>query len=289
MWYGQFVIGPPGAGKTTYCHGMQQMFTALNRKHAIINLDPANDELPYKCFIDIRNLINSQNVMESMQLGPNGDTYIVFDCPGQVELYCHHTGMKTILDNLQKQDARMAAVHLVDSTLCTDPYKYISALLISLSGQISLELPHVNVFTKIDMLQNFSRDLTFRIDYYAEVQDLSKLISYMQQSSPLNSRFSAFNELLCETIEDFNLVAFRLLNIEDKDSVLNVLKEVDTANGFALGSIHSDLGIFNIAISSVDDIDDRFGSIHERYIDVEESNNENVEEKPSLSESKRIL
>ncbi|KAF8821881.1 putative ATP binding protein [Cardiosporidium cionae] len=281
MWYGQFVIGPPGAGKTTYCHGMQQMCTALNRKHAIINLDPANDELPYKCFIDIRTLINSQAVMESMQLGPNGaliycieylaanfdwlldqlkkipDTYIIFDCPGQVELYCHHDGMKIILDNLQKQDARMTAVHLVDATLCTDPYKYISALLISLSGQISLELPHVNVFTKIDMLRNFSSDLTFRIDYYAEVQDLSKIIGYIQHKSPLDSKFSAFNEILCETIEDFNLVSFRLLNIEDKDSVLNILKEVDTANGFSLGSIHSDLGIFNIAISSVDDVDDK--------------------------------
>ena len=29
--FGQVVIGPPGAGKTTYCNGMQQFMTALGR------------------------------------------------------------------------------------------------------------------------------------------------------------------------------------------------------------------------------------------------------------------
>ena len=30
--FGQVVIGPPGAGKTTYCKAMQQFLTALGRK-----------------------------------------------------------------------------------------------------------------------------------------------------------------------------------------------------------------------------------------------------------------
>lgn len=45
--FGQMVIGPPGAGKTTYCHGMKQMCIAMKRPYLVINLDPANDRLPY--------------------------------------------------------------------------------------------------------------------------------------------------------------------------------------------------------------------------------------------------
>jgi hypothetical protein len=49
MPFGQLVVGPPGSGKTTYCNGMQQFFGLLRRRVAVINLDPANDALPYEC------------------------------------------------------------------------------------------------------------------------------------------------------------------------------------------------------------------------------------------------
>ena len=32
--FGQFVLGPPGSGKTTYCEGMQQLFMAAPEFHA---------------------------------------------------------------------------------------------------------------------------------------------------------------------------------------------------------------------------------------------------------------
>lgn len=75
--FGQLVIGPPGAGKTTYCNGMQQMCHALHRQCILINLDPSNDELPYDCHIDIKNLITVENVMQNYQLGPNGGNLIL--------------------------------------------------------------------------------------------------------------------------------------------------------------------------------------------------------------------
>jgi len=72
MGFGQLVIGPPGSGKTTYCEGMQQFLTATGRKVAVINLDPANDLLPYKCTIDVSELIRLEDVMIHHELGPNG-------------------------------------------------------------------------------------------------------------------------------------------------------------------------------------------------------------------------
>lgn len=70
--FGQVVIGPPGSGKTTYCHGMQQFMNAVNRECCVINLDPANDTLPYNCDININDLVTVEDVMKNLSLGPNG-------------------------------------------------------------------------------------------------------------------------------------------------------------------------------------------------------------------------
>lgn len=42
------MIGAPGTGKTTFCNALQQFFGQLERKHAIVNLDPANENMEYK-------------------------------------------------------------------------------------------------------------------------------------------------------------------------------------------------------------------------------------------------
>lgn len=66
---------------------------------------------------------------------------------------------------------RLAAVHLVDAHLCTDPAKYISALLLSLSTMLHLELPHVNILSKIDLIEQYGK-LQFNLDFYTEVSCL---------------------------------------------------------------------------------------------------------------------
>lgn len=51
--YGQLVIGPPGSGKTTYCHRINEFYKELDRKVAVVNLDPANEQMKYMAQIDI--------------------------------------------------------------------------------------------------------------------------------------------------------------------------------------------------------------------------------------------
>lgn len=63
---------------------------------------------------------------------------------------------------------RLAAVHLIDAHLCTDPAKYISALLLSLSTMMHLELPHINLLSKIDLIEQYG-ELQFNLDFYTEV------------------------------------------------------------------------------------------------------------------------
>lgn len=132
MPFGEIVCGSPGSGKSTYCYGKHQLFTALKRPISIVNLDPANDALPYPCAIDISSLITLEDVMEQHGLGPNGgliycmeyleanfdwleerlkelgdDAYVLFDLPGQVELSTNHESMKHIIEKLTKRSFRV--------------------------------------------------------------------------------------------------------------------------------------------------------------------------------------
>jgi GPN-loop GTPase len=56
----------------------------------------------------------------------------------------------------------------VDAHLCTDAGKYLSAVLLSLQTMLHLELPQVNVLSKIDLLDQYGT-LDFDLDYYLEV------------------------------------------------------------------------------------------------------------------------
>jgi GTPase SAR1 family protein len=179
MVFGQLVVGPPGCGKSTYCHGLSQFYTGVERPFAIINLDPANDLIPYTADVDIAELIKLETVMEKFGLGPNGgliycmeyletnidwlvekisklkNKYLIFDCPGQVELFTNHQSLKRIIERLSKMDVRLCVVHLVDAHYCIDPSRYVSMLMVSLKTMLQFECPHINVLSKIDLMESY--------------------------------------------------------------------------------------------------------------------------------------
>ena len=47
-------------------------------------------------------------------------------------------------------------VNLVDSQFCNDPGKYLSVAMMSLSTMVFLETPHINVLSKIDLINNLT-------------------------------------------------------------------------------------------------------------------------------------
>lgn len=113
---------------------------------------------------------------------------------------------------------------------------YISTLLLSLRAMLQLDLPHLNVLTKIDNLSNYA-PLPFNLDFYTEVQDLNYLLPYLEaESSRLsNDKFGALNSAIVELVEEFALVAFETLAVEDKKSMMNLLQAIDRASGYAFG------------------------------------------------------
>jgi len=70
--FAQFVIGPPGSGKSTYCAAVQSLLVNSHRPVTLVNFDPAAEFVPYKPDIDIRELVNFQKFCESEACGPNG-------------------------------------------------------------------------------------------------------------------------------------------------------------------------------------------------------------------------
>jgi hypothetical protein len=53
--------------------------------------------------------------------------------------------------------AQLCSIQLVDSYYCNSATNYISSLLVSLATMLQLELPHVNVLSKIDLIEKYGR------------------------------------------------------------------------------------------------------------------------------------
>ena len=171
-------MGPAGCGKSTYCLKMAEYCESIKRRVHIVNLDPAAEDLRYEPSIDIRKLIRADEVAQKMSYGPNGalfyamqyfidniewfldelgdydDDYLIIDCPGQLELYSHVSIMRTLVDLLQRQAGyRLVGLYLIDSQFLAEPSKFISGVLSCLTAMVKLELPHINVLSKMDLLK----------------------------------------------------------------------------------------------------------------------------------------
>lgn len=295
MVFGQLVIGPPGAGKSTFCNGMSQFLRATGRKVALVNLDPANDVLPYEPDVDIRELVSIEGVAEQCGLGPNGalvwciefleantdwlirrldapeisDAYVILDMPGQVELYTHHTAVRELVAALAKKNHRLTAVHLVDAHHCADPAKFISVLMVTLSAMVQLEMPQVNLLSKVDLIESYGH-LDFGLDFYTDVLDPARLLPLLrcrEGETPFARKHSKLNAAIAELIEDFSLVTFGTLDISDKASVRRCLRSIDKANGYCFGdSGGADGTIFTCAAGEIEWDAERLGDVQERYM-----------------------
>ena len=165
----------------------------------------------------------------------------------------------------RKWGISLAAVQLIDSHLCMDASKYLAGLLHSLATMLHLELPMVNVLSKIDVLQRsldsaMEREMAGRSDeadddggggpsgrgrhdgdvgvelgleFCIEGLDLWRLpplIHTYRKSA--NSKYRKLAERLCEVIEDYSLVTFVSLDVHDDASLGAVLALVDKSVGF---------------------------------------------------------
>lgn len=77
--------------------------------------------------------------------------------PGQIELYTHLQAGRDLINLLQSWNFRICSVFMVDSQFMIDGPKFLSGTMAALSVMANMELPHVNVLSKMDLLTKTSR------------------------------------------------------------------------------------------------------------------------------------
>ena len=86
----------------------------------------------------------------------------------------HHESLERIIKKLKEElEFELCAVHLVDSNFVSNPPNS-SPLVLSLSVMLRIALPHVNVLSKLDLLEK-SGALKFDLEFYMNVVDVRTL------------------------------------------------------------------------------------------------------------------
>ncbi|ODQ60652.1 hypothetical protein WICANDRAFT_61219 [Wickerhamomyces anomalus NRRL Y-366-8] len=252
---GTLVLGPAGVGKSTFCNSIISHMQSVGRRAHLVNLDPAAEPSEFEFTIDIRDLISLQDVMEELNLGPNGglvycfeyllnnldwldeeigdynDEYLIFDCPGQIELYTHIPVLPTIVKHLQQQlNFNLCATYLLEAPFIIDRSKFFSGALSAMSAMILLELPHINVLSKLDLIK----------DEYSKKQlkkflNPDPLLLIDDVNNETNPRFARLNESIAHLVDDFGMVQFLPLEAKNPDSIQTILSYIDDVTQWAEG------------------------------------------------------
>lgn len=229
-----YIVGPPGAGKSTLCHALHQYLNIISVDHATYNLDPANENLYYPCDFDIRSVVTLERVMREEGLGPNGallrcferfdarsipvpspGRQVVFlDLPGQVELFTHCSALPILISSLETHFANALLLNVMDITGCTDSFRHLSTLLVALKTALFLGLPTINIFSKTDLFSSFTS-----LSNICTVEHLQDL------------QFDKLGKALAELVQDYNILSFIPIAVEDKRCIDFVWKEIEVVTG----------------------------------------------------------
>ncbi|KAH7916175.1 GPN-loop GTPase [Hygrophoropsis aurantiaca] len=260
MRYAVLVTGPAGAGKSTFSTSFMTHLRMSKRSAHIVNLDPAatGDAFEYEPAIDIRDLVSLEDVMQEMGYGPNGglvycfeyllqnmdwleeelggfdDDYLIIDCPGQIELYTHHPFLPTLVRNLSRMGIRTCAAYLLESQFMEDRYKFFSGVLSAMSAMVNLEIPWINIMSKMDLVTSNvdgparnGRRARKDIARYLDPDPMLLASSHQREPAPSNPRFHALNQAIVQLIEDHPLVSFLPLDLTSTDSLETVVSHID--------------------------------------------------------------
>lgn len=148
------------------------------------------------------------------------DDYLLFDCPGQIELYSHVNVFRSFVDFLRKDGWQVCAVYCMDAQFVAEAPKFIGGCLSALSAMVHLELPHINVLTKADLIQNKE----VLDDYlFPSVEDMQHRLD--TTTAP---HLRPLNAAMAQLVDQFGLVSFVSLDITDEESIEQLLLQVDS-------------------------------------------------------------
>lgn len=267
--FGVVVMGPAGAGKTTFCSALISHLRACKRSAFYVNLDPAATDFVYEPDLDIKDLISLEDVMEELSLGPNGgliycfeflldnldfllepledvdeEHLIIIDMPGQIELYTHVPVVPSLVRQMRQGSLNMSlcAAYLLESTFIVDRPKFFSGTLSAMSAMLMLELPHVNILSKMDLIKGTvpRKHLKRFLDPDSELLEDDPADEVVfdtpgnEDEDPADatnlmggSSFKRLNRAVARLIDDYSMVSFLQLDAQKENSVGAILSYID--------------------------------------------------------------
>ncbi|EWM28720.1 gpn-loop gtpase 3 [Nannochloropsis gaditana] len=170
-------------------------------------------------------LENLEWLEERLEVFAEGD-YLVFDCPGQVELYSHIPVMKHLVDFLVKGPLSLSVcgVYLIDAHFMVDPSKFVAGALLCLSTMIALEVPQVNIISKADLVDKEEIERVLDMDSAAMVARMGHLAAH--------GRLQPLTHTIAAVVDDYTLVGFLPLDPNDENSWDAILAQADMALQF---------------------------------------------------------
>jgi GTPase SAR1 family protein len=204
--------------------------------------------------------------MEEMGLGPNGgliycfefllenldfltealdplseEYLIIIDMPGQIELYTHIPILPALVKHLTRTgalDISLCAAYLLEATFVVDKAKFFAGTLSAMSAMIMLEVPHVNILSKMDLvkgsvgkreLKRFLDPDTTLLDDESEEADDGVGEPGDAQTMMRGASFKRLNKAVAGLIDSFSMVSYLKLDVQDEDSVGGILSYIDDA------------------------------------------------------------
>ncbi len=175
-----YFVGTAGCGKSTLTYAFQRWMHEQGFDAITVNLDPGVEDLMYNPDVDVRDWVEIADIMKEYGLGPNGaqiaaadmmalnvkeisevvagfDTdYVLFDTPGQLELFTFRQSSRVIVDEFGVEESAIA--FLFDPSVARSPNGYVSSLMLAATVHFRLPLPMLLLMAKSDMLKDSDKE-----------------------------------------------------------------------------------------------------------------------------------
>ncbi|KAL7667921.1 hypothetical protein ACOME3_008646 [Neoechinorhynchus agilis] len=156
--------------------------------------------------------------INEMFLGDD-DLYVLFDMPGQMELYTHAESTLEFCHLLENLSFKLCSVFLIDSIFISDASRFLGCSLAALTAMMNVQLPSICVITKLDLLSSERREQIERI-----------------VTDPLDERWNTvdvpahsqhFFETLAQILQSNPHVHHRIFDRDDYECISELLTDID--------------------------------------------------------------
>ncbi len=240
-----YVLGPAGAGKSSFTAIFSEWLINEGGIALLVNLDPATSYLPYTPDVDIRMYVDARDVMKKYNLGPNGaiiastdlmlthldkikeeidsfdDGYVLVDTPGQMEVFAFRRTGEVIVKNLCEE--KCVIVFLIDAILANFASGFLSQLFLAASIFYRFKLPLYLILNKIDLIseKELARISSWVEDPSILKEDLDKELKGYQRILTLD-----LAQILQDFLEHFKIIPLSTKNMEGCDKIYVELQKV---------------------------------------------------------------